>query len=299
MTGDVSRSIAVGFPDEIGSPGRRIDLHAHTTASDGTLHPADLVDLALQRRISVLGITDHDTLDGVAAARQRAQEHDLYVVPGVELSTTVTGAEVHILGYFVDESDAVFTETLAGFALGRRRRIEQVIDKLRTIGIPLDAEAILTHADAGTIGRPHVARALIDLGLVQSVDEAFERYLRKDRPGWVPRDPFSPEDAVRLLADRDAIPVLAHPFSTRAAETTARSLIPAGLVGIEVFYGEYTARQQQELLSIADALDLIPTGGSDFHGPGFREGRDLGTVDIPGFVWERLSQAAARRGIPT
>lgn len=279
----------------------RIDLHTHTMASDGTLSPAELVELASRRGISVLGITDHDTLDGVAEARRSSQLSDtqtgIHLVPGVELSTTVTGAEVHVLGYFVDESDDELSQTLARFAQGRRRRIEQVIARLRAIGIPLDADVILRHADAGSIGRPHVARALVELGMVRTTDEAFDRYLRKDRPGWVPRDPFSPQDAVRLLADHGVVPVLAHPFSTKAVEQTVRSLIPAGLLGIEVFYGEYDARQHRELLTIATTFELVPTGGSDFHGPGFREGRELGSVDIPGFVWERLQHVAAERGI--
>ena len=282
---------------------RRIDLHTHTTASDGTLSPAALLELASQRGIAVLGITDHDTLDGVAEARLSTQpggqRSPIHLVPGVELSTTVTGAEVHILGYFVDETDLKLRATLAGFAQGRRRRIEKVIRKLQAIGLPLDAEAILSHADAGSIGRPHVARALIELGAVATIDEAFDRYLKKDRPGWVPREPFSPEDAVRLLAEHGAFPVLAHPFSTKAVESTVRSLIPAGLLGIEVFYGEYGAQQQQALLALANAFDLAPTGGSDFHGPGFREGRELGTVDVPEFVWNRLELAAGARGTTT
>lgn len=277
--------------------GVRIDLHTHTTASDGTVSPASLVKLAIQRGISVLGITDHDTLDGVAEARRSIIRSHVHLVPGVELSTTVTGAEVHILGYFIDDSDTGLRETLAKFALGRRRRIEQVITNLQAFGIPLDGETILRNADAGSIGRPHVARALVDLGVVATTDEAFHRFLRKDRPGWVPRDSFSPEDAVRLLAKHGAIPVLAHPFSSKAVEATVRGLLPVGLAGMEVFYGEYNAFQHQELLAVADAFDLIPTGGSDFHGHGFREERELGAVDIPEFVWERLQDVAADRGI--
>ncbi|CAA9547032.1 MAG: FIG00031715: Predicted metal-dependent phosphoesterases (PHP family) [uncultured Thermomicrobiales bacterium] len=274
-----------------------IDLHAHTTASDGTLSPVDLVQLAGQRGISVLGITDHDTLDGIAAARQSAADRDIEIVPGVELSTTVTGAEIHILGYFVDEGDSRLVDTLAGFAGDRRRRIEKVIARLRAAGIPLDAADILRHAENGSIGRPHVARALVKLGVVATTDEAFERYLKKDRPGWVPREPFSPEDAVGLLANHGAIPVLAHPFSTRAVEATVKRLIPAGLRGIEVHYGQYTADQRRELESIADAFALLSTGGSDYHGPNGREGRDLGSVQVPEAAWQRLRQAGVERGI--
>ena len=274
-----------------------IDLHAHTTASDGTLSPADLVQLAGERGISVLGITDHDTLDGIGAARQRAGTCSVEIVPGVELSTTVTGAEIHILGYFVDESDSQLVDTLAGFATGRRRRIEEVIARLRAAGIPLDSADILRHADNGSIGRPHVARALVELGVVATTDEAFEQFLKKDRPGWVARDPFSPEDAVRLLADRGAISVLAHPYSSRAVEATVRRLIPAGLRGIEVHYGQYTADQQRELQSIAEAFGLLSTGGSDYHGPNGREGRELGSVEIPETAWQSLRQAGWERGI--
>lgn len=269
-----------------------IDLHAHTTASDGTLSPADLVHLAGQRGLSVLGITDHDTLDGIATARRAARARPLVIVPGVELSTTVTGAEVHILGYFVDESDASLVATLADFAGSRLRRIEQVVAKLRATGIPLDADAILRHAEDGSIGRPHVARALVELGVVSTTDQAFERYLKKDRPGWVAHDPFSPEDAVRLLARHGAIPVLAHPYSTRAVEATVKRLVSVGLRGLEVFYGEYTAAQQRHLEGVATAFDLIPTGGSDYHGPNGREGRELGSVDVPSTVWNRLREAA-------
>ncbi len=292
-----------GAPDRTALPGdgettTRIDLHAHTTASDGTLSPADLVELAGQRGISVLGITDHDTLDGIAPARQRAETGDhIEIVPGVELSTTVTGAEVHILGYFVDESDVSLVDALAGFAADRRRRIEQVIARLRATGIPLDADAILRHADDGSIGRPHVARALVELGVVATTDEAFERFLKKDRPGWVPRDPFSPEDAVRLLTRHGSIPVLAHPYSTRAIEATVKRLIPAGLLGIEVHYGQYNAAQRRELQFIAGAFGLLSTGGSDYHGPNGREGRELGSVEIPGVAWSRLRQAAIERGV--
>ena len=274
-----------------------IDLHAHTTASDGTLSPADLVRLAGERGISVLGITDHDTLDGITAARQRAGTHPIEIIPGVELSTTVTGAEIHILGYFVDESDSQLVDTLAGFAADRRRRIENVIARLRATGIPLDAADILRHAENGSIGRPHVARALVELGVVETIDQAFEQYLKKDRPGWVPREPFSPEDAVRLLADHGAIPVLAHPYSTRAIEATVRRLVPVGLRGIEVYYGQYTDDQRRELQAIAGAFGLLSTGGSDYHGPNGREGRELGSVEIPESAWHNLRQAGMERGI--
>lgn len=271
-----------------------VDLHAHTTASDGTLAPAELVDLAAERDMRVIAVTDHDTVDGIAAARQRAAERNLTLVPGVELSTTERGAEVHVLGYGLDIADPSLRDELARLAATRYQRIVTMIEKLRAAGYPVDGDAILAQADEGSIGRPHVARALIELGVVSTVDEAFDRFLRPGRPGWVPRAPFTPEQAVRLLADHGAVPVLAHPYSTGAVVPVLDRLIPVGLKGMEVWYGEYDDDQREALHRIAASRDLIPTGGSDYHGPHFRAGRELGTAPVTYEVFERLIEAGVR-----
>lgn len=279
-----------------------IDLHAHTTASDGTLSPARLVEEASRRGLSVLGVTDHDTLDGLPEAIAAAAVHGIIVVPGVELSTTVPSGEVHILGYFVDATDQGFIAALRSLADARRRRIETMITLLQELGFDLDRDQIVRDAKDGSIGRPHVARALLRLGIVESVSDAFDRFLKPGKQGWVPRERFAPEQAVTLLASNGALPVLAHPYSTKAVEATVNRLAPVGLRGLEVFYGEYSEEQRRHLLGIADRTGLIPTGGSDYHGPPHREGRELGSADVPGWVWDRLSSTsqAARlmRGMP-
>lgn len=268
-----------------------IDLHTHTTASDGVDTPAELVRFAVEQGVSVLGVTDHDTVAALPEVQRRADAVGITLIPGVELSTTVDRAEVHILGYFVDIADTGFTDALHDLAMTRYRRIEQMIEKLRGLGYDIDGDAILAQAEFGSIGRPHVARALIDIGAATDVPDAFERYLKAGRPGYVPRDPFMPEDAVRLLVDHRAIPVLAHPFTTKDIEGTLKRLVPVGLQGFETYYAEYTPEQHIQLRAIADEWGLIPTGGSDYHGVGFREGRILGSAPVPGEVAERLFAA--------
>jgi predicted metal-dependent phosphoesterase TrpH len=214
------------------------------------------------------------------------------VVPGVELSTTIPGPEIHILGYFVNLDDHVLVERLAELARDRVRRIERVVDLLRRAGYEIDLDAILAQADEGSIGRPHVARALIELGAASDMNDAFTRFLKRGTVGWAPRSPFTAEEAIGMLRDNGAFPVLAHPFSTGDPAGMAARLVGQGLRGFEVFYGEYDDEQRAELLRIANQASLTPTGGSDYHGPRFREGRDLGSVGIPEQVWLEFLAAA-------
>jgi predicted metal-dependent phosphoesterase TrpH len=272
-------------------PRTAIDLHTHTTASDGLLTPADLTTAASRRGIAVLGITDHDTIDGLPDAIGTGQRIGITVVPGVELSTTMPGPEIHILGYFVDIHDPIFFDRLAALTHDRVNRISKVVQLLNDAGYPVEMDAILSQANEGSIGRPHVARALIELGAATDMNDAFVRFLKRGAVGWAPRSPFSAEEAVSILVDNGAMPVLAHPFSTRDVRGTIERLVPAGMRGLEVYYGEYDTAQQEELLVMAREFDLIPTGGSDFHGHQTRDGRDLGAVNVPDHVWDRLQAA--------
>lgn len=281
-------------PDSV-RPVGTIDLHTHTTASDGLLSPAGLVHEARRWGVDVLGITDHDTVDGLAEAAVAASRASLTLVPGVELTTTIQGPEIHILGYFVNQDDPVFIERLASLARDRVQRITNVVRLLNDAGYAVDLGAILAQADEGSIGRPHVARALIELGAATDMNDAFSRFLKRGAVGWAPRSPFTAEEAVRALLDNGAVPVLAHPFSTRDVGATLSRLVPAGLMGLEVYYGEYDDAQQRELLHTARRYDLAPTGGSDFHGPRFREGRNLGTGSVPAAAWEHLQTLDTRR----
>lgn len=269
-----------------------IDLHTHTTASDGLLSPTELVQEAARRGISVLGVTDHDTLDGLSEAINVGEQVGVTVVPGVELTTTIPGPEIHVLGYFVDLNNAELRDGLHVLAEDRVRRIELVIGQLQAAGYPLDLDLIMAEAQQGSIGRPHVARALIEIGAATDMNDAFMRFLRRGTIGWAPRTPYTAEEAVGLLRRSGAIPVLAHPYSTGDPAGMAARLVDAGLLGFEVYYGEYSELQWAELAEIADHYGLLPTGGSDYHGPRFREGRELGTVDVPASVWEGLKQAA-------
>ncbi len=271
-----------------------VDLHAHTTASDGTLAPPQLVDLAAARGLRWLGVTDHDTVAGVDEARRQGENAGVTIIPGVELSTTERRAEVHVLGYGVDPDDPSLREALADLAAARVRRIAQMIEKLRDAGYAIDGDAILAQAEVGSIGRPHVARAMIAIGAVESIDDAFRRFLTPGKPGWVPREPFTPEQAVELLVAHGAVPVLAHPFSTGNIPGVLGRLAPLGLRGMEVWYGEYDDDQREALRQIAGQWNLVPTGGSDFHGPNFREGRELGSAPVPEAVVANLVEAGLK-----
>lgn len=279
-------------PSDNSAP-RKVELHAHTTASDGTLSPVELVSAASQQGVSVLAITDHDTIAGVADAKRTGEEAGMTIVPGVELSTTVEHGEVHILGYYVPVDDSGFLGELATFAQERRERITTMVQKLHALGYPVDLDAILVNAERGSVGRPHVGRALIDIGAVETMSEAFDRFLSPGRPAWVPRHRFPPTQAVSFLREHRAIPCLAHPF-TAGDERAMRSLVAAlrdyGLQAMEVDYAEYGPENRAVLRGIANDYDLIPLGGSDFHGPGVREGRILGSSNLPLAAWDRLRE---------
>lgn len=280
------------------NPASTVDLHTHTTASDGLLAPAALVSQASGQGLGVLGITDHDTIDGLPEALAAAEAAGITLVPGVELSTSIRDHEVHVLGYFVDPDDPGFRDRLADLAQSRIRRIERMVERLNALGYPIALEPLLAQAETGTIGRPHIARALIDLGAVGSVQEAFDTLLTPGKPGFVPRERFTPEDAVALILANGAFPVLAHPYTTgdtpAQVEAVLDRLQGAGLRGMEVFYGEYDPAQHAALLAMAERRGLVPTGGSDYHGPNFKEGRNLGSSPVPTWVWDRLRTEAGR-----
>ena len=271
-----------------------VDLHTHTTASDGVVSPAELVFEASRRGITVLGVTDHDTLDGLDEAEHAAASVGIELIPGVELSTTVDVGEFHLLGYFVDRYDDRFVSRLHELTDSRLRRVRQMLEKLTELGYDVDFDRVMSQGDRGSIGRPHVARELMRLGVVESVGEAFDRFLKSKRPAYVPREEFPPEDAIALLESNGGISVLAHPFSTKDPEAALTRLVPAGLRSLEVYYAEYSSDQVEFLSELADRFGLLKTGGSDFHGTTDREGRELGSAPVPPEVVDRLREAAGR-----
>lgn len=274
---------------------RRVDFHTHSVASDGRLTPTELVRYAKERGLAAIGLTDHDTTSGLEEAETAARDLDLIIIPGVELSSTVGPNEAHLLGYFIDRDNEEFQAALDDFVAQRSERVDWMIAKLREAGVAIDRDRVLANAGSGSIGRPAIGWVLIEMGLAADMPDAFDRFLSPGRPGYVPRKKLSPEDAIAIVRRAGGAPVLAHPLSTGDPAGMAKRLQAAGLEGFETWYGEYTPEQREYLHGIALANDLIPTGGSDFHALGFKEGRDLGGV--PGIPWEtiELLQDASNR----
>lgn len=271
----------------------KIDLHTHSTASDGVLSPTSLVELASHSNVEALALTDHDSTEGVAEAVDAGSRLGVDVIPGVELGTDVAPGELHMLGYFIDHHHRELQRTLATFRSDRLSRAERMVERLQDAGLRLDLAEVRRLAD-GAITRAHVARALVDSRQVASIEEAFTLYLAPGQPGYIPRSRLSPHDAITLIRSAGGVAVLAHPFSVPDLETLLPELIAAGLAGMEAYYGPYTVREREQLFALASELDLIPTGGSDFHGPGVRDSRPLASVAVPRSSLERLRQAADR-----
>jgi predicted metal-dependent phosphoesterase TrpH len=272
--------------------GGGVDLHSHTTASDGTLRPGALVAEAARRGVRVLAVTDHDTTDGLAEAIEAAKRYPpLTIVPGIEINCDVEGAEIHILGYCMDYAAEWFQDFCRAQREERRARVHRIAQRLAALGLPIDVERVLALVQEGSAGRPHVARVMVERGYVKTVREAFDRYLAAGKPAHVPRTKLSPEDAVRLLRRAAGVPVFAHPgLSDRDA--LIPSLVAAGLMGIECYYAEHSPAQRGAYVDLCRQHGLVATGGSDFHGPTVRAG-SLGYPPVPLAVWEALQVKAA------
>ena len=271
----------------------KIDLHTHSIASDGLLTPTDLIRQAAKAGLTLIALTDHDTTNGLEAALGAGQANQLEVIPGIEVNTEISGAEVHVLGYFLDYQQPAFQHTLQTLRDMRVTRAQRMVEKLQALGINITWERVRELA-AGTVGRPHVAAALVEKGYAESVADAFNRYLYHGGPGYVPRYKLSPLDACRLIQSVHGLPVLAHPIYITELEQILPSLCEAGLAGMEVYYGDYEAKTVKYLKKLAEQHHLIPTGGSDYHGPGIHP-TPLGARQVPAESAERLRVLAAER----
>lgn len=278
----------------------QVDLHTHTTASDGQFAPGQLVQRACRLGLKVLGITDHDTVAGVAEAQAAGAACGVEVIPGVEINTDVPGAEVHVLGYFVDPAHGELNEQLARIREGRIGRAKKMAEVLTEMGAPIRFERILEIAGEGSVGRPHVAQALLEAGHISSYSEAFAKYIGRDSPAYVERMKFSPAEACALIRRAGGLPVFAHPvhfdrwgkIKTRFDESgLLPDMLDAGLVGLEVYYTGYDAVTIEQLLSTARRYGLLATGGTDFHGVRPNE-PDLGGVYVPMKVARKLKERA-------
>ena len=269
-----------------------VDLHTHTTASDGTYTARELVREAAQRGLRVLAVTDHDSTDGLTEALDEATRHPpLQIVPGIEINCDVEGAEIHILGYYPDYEAAWFQDFCRAQRRERRARVERIAARLAELGMPVDLEAVLARVGEGSAGRPHVAQVMLERGYVKSVREAFNRYLGAGKPAHVPRKKLLPADAVRLIRRAGGVPVFAHPgLSDRDAMIP--ELVVAGMMGLECYYGEHSAAQRGAYLELCREHGLVATGGSDFHGPRVRAAT-LGVPAVPMAAWDALRAKAA------
>jgi 3',5'-nucleoside bisphosphate phosphatase len=268
-----------------------IELHCHSTASDGMCPPARVVAMAAARGVRVLALTDHDTTAGIADAADAATTFGMTLIPGVELTCSATRGEVHLLGYFVAVGNEPFQRRLAQLRDGRDARGQAIVAKLNALGIPVRWERVKAIAGDGAVGRPHVGRALIEIGAVATVDEAFDRYIGGGRPAHVGRQQLSPVEAVQLIRTAGGVPVLAHPLSVADLEATLAEMIPAGLLGIEAYYGAYSPDERASLAKIAARHDLLTTVGNDFHGD-VHGGAVMGGTIGPPDVLDRLVAVA-------
>ena len=269
-----------------------IDLHSHTTASDGALSPTELVQKAHDIGITVLGITDHDTVEGLDEARLEARKHGIRIVPGVEFGIEVSGTEVHMLGYLFDDKDPVLLEKLSELQNGRLNRGKKMVDKLRALGINITWAQVAEIAGDGSIGRPHVAQALIEGGYASSIDEAFKKYISRGRPAFVERTHLTLEECIDLVHQAGGAAVLAHPTFVKDVEYLLPRLVKAGLDGIETYYGRYTEETIASIAKLAEKHNLVTTGGSDFHGLDALSHAELGSVDVPLKCLEELERRA-------
>jgi predicted metal-dependent phosphoesterase TrpH len=284
--------------NELATIPSRVDLHCHTIASDGGLKPEELVALAAGQGIQVLAITDHDTTAGVPAALAEARRQGITLVPGVEISTISGNEEIHLLGYFVNPDHPELQALLARTREARRERAQKMLARLGKLGLSVEWERLLEIASrSSSIGRPHVAAALLEAGHVGSYDEAFDLWIGRSRPAYVERYKLTPEEAIELIGSSGGLSVLAHPYIYARTGECRNGLdlqrwLPrlrgAGLEGLEVYYPNYPRRVSRRLLSLAIKHGLLISGGSDFHGGIL--GNGLGNVAVPWAAWEGLER---------
>ena len=276
-----------------------IDLHAHSTASDGSFTPSELVKLASFVGLSALALTDHDTVSGCQEAMDTARSIDFNLVPGVEISCDYDKFSLHILGYYIDYEHPPLIETLTQLKKFRSDRNLLLIDKLRELGIDIDYAEVKLLAGEDVVGRPHFAMALVQKGIVSTTQEAFDKYLAKGKPAYIDKKRLTAEEGVKLIRDAKGVPVLAHPgeykfLQPKELRKFLEDLIPHGLAGMEVWYSTHSEQLSAEYLKLTEELGLIATGGSDFHGRS-KPNIGLGTgidnnLDLSSLVLDNLKQ---------
>ena len=273
----------------------QIDLHIHSTASDGHYAPAEIVHMAVTAGMKVIALTDHDTIDGIVPAIEAAREFPaLTLIPGVELSTDVPSGEVHVLGYFIDYTCQEFKDSLERMRNSRANRTEKMVAKLRELGCNIELERVKEIAGNGALGRAHIAQALLEKGYISSFKDAFSKYIGRGCPAYVVREKLTPVEAVKLVIKANGIPVLAHPYTALNPEELIKELKAVGLAGMEVYYAGYLPSEMNIMLSMAEKYALVPTGGTDYHGIDAASDIAIGGTDVPIQCVEKLIALAER-----
>jgi 3',5'-nucleoside bisphosphate phosphatase len=278
------------------SENSRLDLHLHTTVSDGHLPPRDLIRRAHANGVSTVAVTDHDNTDGLAEAQAEADTLGLTLIPGIELSTDLGPIGVHVLGYFLRYDDPAFQARLLPMRDDRLNRAYGMVARLGELGYPVSIERVLAIAGEGSVGRPHVAQALLEAGHVGSIAEAFDRFIADHGPAYVDRMKLSPQDAIALIHAHGGVTSVAHPYDAPDVDALVAELAAAGLDGVETYYQGYGPDRVEHLLALTRQYGLVPTGGSDYHGFPMGDARevdnDVGSVRVPEETVELLRARA-------
>ena len=277
-----------------------IDLHTHSTASDGTMSPTALVRHAKERRLEALALTDHDTVEGLEEALAAGEHEGIEIVPGIEISAEFPDSTLHILGYYIDFTNRAFLDSISILQKARSERNPAIIKKLRALGLDITLEEVAVEAETGQMGRPHFAQVLLKKGYIKTPHEAFEKYLAKGAPAYTDKFRFAPADAIAHIRQAGGIPVLGHPFTLKYKTSAELENIVAdmagwGLMGIEVYYSEHSPTQVRLYKDLAEKHNLVITGGSDFHGQnikGISLGIGKGGLNVPYKCLEKLKARA-------
>jgi hypothetical protein len=282
-----------------------IDLHMHSTFSDGTFTPTELVARAEEKGLTAMALTDHDSTNGIGELLAAAGDCSVTAVPGVEISADFRPGTMHILGYYVAHEDLQLNDHLRWIRQGREARNREILHKLVALGCHISWEEVAHYAGEDVVGRPHFARALVERGYVKDTREAFHRYLARGKPAYADRRRLSPEDSISLIRQAGGVAVLAHPYTLHLGKwdlrRQVRKMCEMGLEGIEVFYSDHTRPMQKQYLHLARDYDLLVTGGSDFHGAGSPDidvGSGFGNLEVHDELFKKLEARAATKAVP-
>ena len=268
---------------------RKADLHVHTKFSDGALTPSQIVDKAKQADVAVIGIVDHDNMNGVPEATSCGKDAGVVIIPGVELSATFNNKEVHILGYFVDNHSKELSEFLSALREERKVRAKHIIDKLHSMNIPLTMESVVEKAGEAAIGRPHIAYAMVEQGLAESYQSVFNKYIGDKCPAYEKRSEVPPSTMTRIISDAGGLSFLAHPAHS-LDDSDVAELIKTGIDGIEVIHPSHSPEVVRHYREIVQEYFLLESGGSDFHGGLKNDDQAFGRVTIPVEIVDAMRQ---------